>query len=273
LAPSGEEVWLELGRRSAIAVRRLRALDLTLADILTSAAIDNAMLVHAAFGGSTNLLLHIAAIAHAAGAASANRRRLEPVNRATPRLVDALPNGPRGHPTAQVFMAGGVPEVLLHLRRLGLIDGRARTVTGDSVDTTLDWWEESESPSRSARTARRVSGDLARRRRHESGCGTTRRTHQHGRLSEREPGSRGAVIKSTAIDASVIGEDGVYRHRGPARVFTDERDAIAAVKGTTDRPIREGDVIVLMGMGHPGRACRRPRRSRRHCGICPGAST
>jgi dihydroxyacid dehydratase/phosphogluconate dehydratase len=60
------------------------------------------------------------------------------------------------------------------------------------------------------------------------------------------------VIKSTAIDASVIGEDGVYRHRGPARVFTDERSAIQAVKGTGDRPIREGDVIVLIGMGPSG---------------------
>jgi len=67
LAPSGEPVWLELGRRSALALLRLDALGLALKDILTQHALENAMLLHAAFGGSTNLLLHIPAIAHAAG--------------------------------------------------------------------------------------------------------------------------------------------------------------------------------------------------------------
>ena len=50
------------------------------------------------------------------------------VNRQVPRLVDALPNGPRHHPTVQVFLAGGVPEVMLHLRALGLLDTRVLTV-------------------------------------------------------------------------------------------------------------------------------------------------
>ena len=63
---------------------------------------------------------------------------------------------------------------------------------------------------------------------------------------------QGSVIKATAIDTSVIDADGVYRHRGPARVFTDERDAIQAVKGTSTRPVREGDVIVLIGTGPSG---------------------
>jgi dihydroxyacid dehydratase/phosphogluconate dehydratase len=62
----------------------------------------------------------------------------------------------------------------------------------------------------------------------------------------------GAVIKSTAIDASVVDADQVYRHTGPARVFADEREAIRAVKGTTDRPIKPGDVIVLIGNGPSG---------------------
>jgi dihydroxyacid dehydratase/phosphogluconate dehydratase len=83
------------------------------------------------------------------------------VNRATPRLVDALPNGPRGHPTAQVFMAGGVPEVMLHLRRMGLVNGGARTCTGDTVDATLDWWEQSE--RRQAARARLAAAAACRR--------------------------------------------------------------------------------------------------------------
>ena len=63
---------------------------------------------------------------------------------------------------------------------------------------------------------------------------------------------QGAVIKSTAIDASVVDADGVYRKTGPARVFTTERAAIAAVKGLSERPVKPGDVIVLMGGGPMG---------------------
>ena len=122
LAPSGEPIWLDMARRSALAlVRARRARGRDVGDILTDGAVENAMLVHAAFGGSTNLLLHIPAIAHAAGLRRPTVDDWLAVNRAVPRLVDALPNGPRNHPTVQVFLAGGVPEVMLHLRRLGLL--------------------------------------------------------------------------------------------------------------------------------------------------------
>ena len=253
LAPSGEPVWLELGARSALALLRLDALGLTLKGILTQHALENAMLVHAAFGGSTNLLLHIPAIAHAAGLRPPTVDDWIRVNRATPRLVDALPNGPRGHPTVQVFMAGGVPEVMLHLRRMGLLHGEVLTATGDTLDTTLDWWGASD--RRQAARARLTAGatvspddvimgsDAARR----AGM-TSTVVFPVGNLAP-----EGAVIKATAIDPSVVGDDQVYRHRGPARVFVDERDAIRAVKGVgTDRPIRPGDVIVLIGNGPSG---------------------
>src|SRR5438093_10843318 len=136
LAPSGEPAWLELGPRTAHALLRLHSLAIPIKRILTQRAVDNAMLVHAAFGGSTNLLLHIPAIAHAAGLRPPTVDDWIRVNRATPRLVDALPNGPRGHPTVQVFMAGGVPEVMLHLRRMGLLHGDVLTATGDTLDAT-----------------------------------------------------------------------------------------------------------------------------------------
>ena len=138
LAPSGEPSWLELGRRSALALLRLDALGLTVQRLLTPHAIENAMLVHAAFGGSTNLLLHVPAIAHAAGLTPPTVDDWSRVNRATPRLVDVLPNGPRGHPTVQAFMAGGVPEVMLHLRRLGLLHEEVLTATGDTLGATLE---------------------------------------------------------------------------------------------------------------------------------------
>src|SRR2546425_660599 len=168
-------------------------------------------------------------------------------------LRTALPNGPRGHPTVQVFMAGGVPEVMLHLRRMGLLHGDVRTATGDTLDATLDWWETSE--RRQAARARLTAGaavapddvimdpDAARR----AGM-TSTVVFPVGNLAP-----EGAVIKATAMDPSVVGDDQVYRHRGPARVFVDERDAVRAVKGVgTDRPIRAGDVIVLIGNGPSG---------------------
>ena len=252
LVPSGEPAWIELARRSALALVRLHALGLPIKRILTQHAIENAMLVHAAFGGSTNLLLHIPAIAHAAGLTPPTVDDWIRVNRATPRLVDALPNGPRGHPTVQVFMAGGVPEVMRHLRQMGLLHSDVLTATGDTLATTLDWWEGS-ARRRDAR-ARLASGaaispddvimspDAARR----AGLASTV-VFPVGNLAP-----EGSVIKSTAIDASVVDADHVYRHTGPARVFADERDAIHAVKGGNDRPIKPGDVIVLIGNGPSG---------------------
>ena len=252
LAPSGEPAWLELGPRSAFALLRLHALGIPIARILTPHALENAMLVHAAFGGSTNLLLHIPAIAHAAGLRPPTVDDWIRVNRATPRLVDALPNGPRGHPTVQVFMAGGVPEVMLHLRRMGLLHGDVLTATGDTLDTTLDWWETSDR-RREARArlgaAAAVSPDdviMGPDAARAAGLASTV-VFPVGNLAP-----DGAVIKATALDPSVVGNDQVYRHRGPARVFVDERDAIRAVKGATERPIGAGDVIVLIGNGPSG---------------------
>ncbi|HZI79202.1 MAG TPA: dihydroxy-acid dehydratase, partial [Vicinamibacterales bacterium] len=158
----------------------------------------------------------------------------------------------RGFATAQVFMAGGVPEVMLHLRRMGLLNGRVLTATGDTLDATLDWWEGSD--RRRAARARLASAaavdpdhvimgpDAAR----HAGLKSTM-VFARGNLAP-----LGSVIKATAIDPSVIDADGVYRHRGPARVFTDEHEAIEAVKGTSGTPVRDGDVIVLIGMGPSG---------------------
>ena len=252
LVPSGEPIWLDLAHRSALALLRLDAMRIPLSAILDDRAVENAMQVHAAFGGSTNLLLHVPAIAHAAGLAHPTVADWTRVNRATPRLVDVLPNGPRNHPTSMAYMAGGVPEVMLHLRRLGLLHLDVRTVTGDTLGATLDWWEGSER-RRAARGRLRDAGgvdpdrvimdpDTARSR----GL-TSTVVFPVGNISP-----EGSVIKSTAIDPSVL-EDGVYRHYGRARVFVDERAAIRAVKGGDGvDPVQPGDVMVLMGGGPSG---------------------
>ena len=252
LAPSGEPVWLDMARRSALALLGLKAANITLADILTAAALENAMLLHSAFGGSTNLLLHIPAIAHAAGLEVPTVDDWIRINKSTPRLVDALPNGPRNHPTVQVFMAGAVPEVMLHLRDMGLLNTDVLTVTGDKLADVLDWWQESER-RQLARERLRESDDInvhdvimSADRARQLGL-TSTVVFPVGNIAP-----QGSVIKATAIDPSVVDADGVYRHRGPARIFTSEREAIRAVKRLSDDPIRAGDVLVLIGVGPLG---------------------
>lgn len=249
LAPSGEPVWRDMARRSARAVAAMIADGRTTVSLLTPEALHNALTVHAAFGGSTNLVLHLTAIAFHAGLTRPTVEDWSRVNRATPRLVDALPNGPVGHPTVQVFLAGGVPEVMLHLRRAGLIETKAMTAAGVTWDEALDWWAQSERRAVLRKRLREQEGidpdnvimspDGAR------GRGLTSTVcFPVGNLAP-----EGAVTKSTSIDPAVVDADGVYRKRGPARVFTSEPAAIAAIKSGA---IREGDVLVLCCRGPLG---------------------
>ena len=249
LAPSGHAIWRDAAARSARALLRMHQTGLATSAILTDAAIENAMILHAAFGGSTNLLLHVPAIAHAAGLRRPAVEDWQRINRQTPRLVDALPNGPRGFATVQVFLAGGVPEVMLHLRRAGLLDTSVMTVTGQTLDENLNWWEQSERRQILKKQLRDQDGidpddvvfspDRAR----ANGL-TSTVCFPLGNLAP-----EGSVIKSTAIDPSVVDEHQIYRHTGPARVFTTE---VAAVRAIKEGAIRQGDVIVLICGGPLG---------------------
>ena len=252
LAPSGQPVWLDMARRAARAMVSLQARGLATRDIVTDAAVRNAMVVHAAFGGSTNLLLHLPAAAHAAGLRRPTVEDWIEINRRVPRLVDALPNGPRNHPTVRVFLAGGVPEVMLHLRREGLLDLDALTVSGDRLGRVLDWWEGSDR-RRALRERLQVADGvdpddviMSPERARRLGL-TSTVTFPRGNLAP-----EGSVIKSTAIDPTVVDADGVYRKTGPARVFTRERDAITAIKSTGPGRVRPGDVLVLICRGPLG---------------------
>jgi putative YjhG/YagF family dehydratase len=241
-----------MARRSARALTLLAARGVTTRDIVTDAAVRNAMMVHAAVGGSTNLLLHLTAVAHAAGLRRPVVQDWIDVNRQVPRLVDVLPNGPRNHPTVRVFLAGGVPEVMLHLRRRGLLDETCLTVTGEVLGRVLDWWEASERRTALRELLRRQDGvdpdDVIMDPERARGRGLTSTvTFPRGNLAP-----EGAVIKSTAIDPSVVDSDGVYRKTGPARVYTTERAAIAAIKSTGAERIRPGDVLVLICRGPLG---------------------
>ena len=252
LSPSGQPIWLDMARRAARALMASAARRHTVADILTEDALHNAMVTHAAFGGSTNLIMHIPAIAHAAKLPRPTVDDWAAINRRVPRLVDVLPNGPTGYGTVQVFLAGGVPEVMLHLRELGLLRLNAQTAEGITLGERLDEWEHSERRGRlRARLQELDAVDpddviMSPARARDRGL-TSTVTFLAGNLAP-----QGAVVKSTAIDPEVVDADGVYRKIGPARVFTNERAAIAAVKGLNDKPIVAGDVLVLMGRGPSG---------------------
>lgn len=251
LSPSGQPIWTNMAERSAAALVRMVRAGMTTSDILTPAAIHNAMVVHAAFGGSTNLLIHLPAIAHAAGLPRPTVAEWIAVNRQTPRLVDALPNGPIGHPTIRVFLAGGVPEVMLHLRDLGLIDTSALNCSGQTWDAVLNWWENSERRQRLRASLSAQGVDP------ESVIMTPQRARAQGLTSTLcfptgNIAPEGSVIKSTAVDPSLFDASGVYRHVGPARIFAAEADAITAIKSTGPGALQPGDVLVLMGRGPAG---------------------
>lgn len=248
LAPSGHPIWIEMAQRSARALMELESRPITIGDILTDAAVENALVLHAAFGGSTNLIVHLPAIAHAGGLKRPTASDWAHANRRVPRIVDVLPNGPRNHPTVQVFQAGGVPEVMLHLRRAGLLNTKVLTVDGMTLGDRLDAWEDSERRRLVRSSLERegvdpndviLSFDEAKRR----GM-TSTVCFPHGNLAP-----EGSVVKSTAIDPSVVGEDGVYRITGPAKVFVTEKQAMQAIKSGK---ISAGDVLVLMSRGPMG---------------------
>ncbi len=250
---------------------RLAERKLRLADILTEASVRNALAVHAAFGGSTNLLLHVPAVAFAAGLKRPTIDDWLATNRSVPRLVDALPNGPVGHPTVQVFLAGGVPEVMLHLRDAGLLDLSVLTVAGCRLEQSLEWWEQSERRQALRRRLRESDGvdpdrvifspDAAR----AAGL-TSTMCFPRGNLAP-----EGAVIKSTAIDPAVIDPDGVYRHTGPARVL---RASGMPWPRSRPRPIgrcRPGTSSCWPAAGHSVPVWRRFIKSPLPCAICRSA--
>jgi putative YjhG/YagF family dehydratase len=245
LSPSGTPIWLDMAVRSARALVNLEKRGATSQDILTDQAFENAMVVHAACGGSTNLLLHTPAIAHAAGRKRMTREDWNRVNKSAPRLVDVLPNGPVGHPTAALFASGGVPEVMLHLRRMGLLDTSVMTATGETLGQNLDWWQDSE--RRRAVRARLMEIDgidpdnviMAPDKARARGL-TSTVTFPVGNIAP-----EGSVIKSTAIDPSVVDADGVYRKTGMARVFRAEKDAVRAIKSRGEDRLKAGEVLVL----------------------------
>jgi xylonate dehydratase len=149
--------------------------------------------------------------------------------------------------TLQVFLAGAVPEVMLHLRQLGVLKLNCMTVSGATVEQNLDWWEKSERRRRFRDILKREDGVDA------DDVIVSSNRHFGGTLifplGNFAP--QGSVVKATAIDAS-LWHGNVYDRIGRARIFTSEESAMAALKTSDAARIERGDVIVLLCRGPIG---------------------
>ncbi|MGQ0648749.1 MAG: dihydroxy-acid dehydratase, partial [Gemmatimonadaceae bacterium] len=215
-----------LVRDAARAVVRLVRDGVAFRDIVTPAAIDNALALDVAMGGSTNTVLHVLALAHEAGV-DYPLSRLNDVAERVPHLAKVSPawDGNRQWHVEDVHTAGGIPAILTELAAApGLLSLEARTVTGETL------------------------GDNLR--------GVTNRDPQCIRPFHDPHSARGALcvlFGNLAADGAVVKVGAVEQHEmtfsGPARVFECEEDAI---QGVIDGVIQPGDVVVVRNEGPRG---------------------
>lgn len=211
---------IRLAKRAGMKVMELLEQGVTALDIVDSRAIRNGMALDMAFGGSTNTMLHLTAIAQAAGC-PVTMDEWDEVSAATPNIVRIAPAGPRH--IEDLDAVGGVSAIVGELGRTGHLDLSARTCHG----TVGEWVEGCSEPD----------GDIVRP------------------VSEAYSPDGGLKVLrgSLAPDCGVVKKSAVApemrRHRGPARVFESEEEACEAIFGGRIRP---GDVVVIRYEGPSG---------------------
>jgi len=196
--------------------------DLKPRDIVTKKAIENAVAVIMATGGSTNAVLHFLAIAHAAGV-DWSIDDFERMRKKIPVLCDLKPSGK--YLAVDLHKAGGIPQVMKTLLKAGLIHGDCMTITGKTVAENLA--EIPEMPEGSQDVIRPIDQPM-----YEQG---------HLAILKGNLSPEGCVAKITGLKNPVI--------TGPARVFDDEQSALAAIMAGQ---IKAGDVMVLRYLGPKG---------------------
>lgn len=211
---------MRLAKQTGMRIMELLKEGCCIRDIVTKAAIHNAMTCDLAFGGSTNTILHLTAISHEAKAPITLDNWAD-VSARTPHLVKLQPSGPR--PLSDLYEVGGVPTVMHELNELGLLD-RTAIMAGTSFDTYI-----SRTPQADGEVCRRFDNPFARE-------GSLRVLK--GNLAP-----RGAVVKKAAVAPSML------EHKGPARVFDSEEEACQAIDAGE---IHEGDVVVIRYEGPKG---------------------
>lgn len=215
---------IRLAKEAGMKIMELLEANICIKDILSEAAIHNAMECDMAFGGSTNTVLHLTAIAQAAGhpitmddwdAASAR----------TPHLVKLAPSGPR--PLSDLYEVGGVTVVLEALDELGLIDRNALTCMGPMGTFLSDARARGVKPD----------GEVCRTADNPFSAQGALRV-LHGNIAP-----DGGIVKKSAVDPAML------THTGPARVFNSEEEACTAINGGAINP---GDVVVIRYEGPKG---------------------
>ncbi len=207
-------------RAAQVLVDAVKA-DLKPRDIVTRQALENAVAVVMAIGGSTNAVLHFLAIAHAAGV-DWSIDDFERVRERTPVLCDLKPSGQ--YLAIDLHRAGGIPVVMKELLKAGLLHGDCMTITGKTVAQNL---AEVPDLQPGNPVIRPVSNPLY--------------AHGHLAILKGNLSPEGSVAKITGLKNPVI--------TGPARVFDDEQSALAAIMG---QRIKAGDVMVLRYLGPKG---------------------
>jgi dihydroxy-acid dehydratase len=212
---------VRLAKDAGRAIMRLYEKNIKPRDIVTAEAIDNALAVDVALGGSTNTCLHIPAIAHNAGL-GVKLSRIDEISRRTPHLCSMSPGG--AHFIVDLHHAGGIPALMSQLLAGGLISGKPMTSTGRTVAQNLDGVSVSD-PS----VIRPMSDPV----------------HPEGGLAilYGNIAPNGSVVKQGAVLPEMM------KHEGPARVFDGEEEAFKAI---TDRSIKPGDVVVIINEGPKG---------------------
>lgn len=212
---------IRLAKHAGMKIMELVEKDIKIGDIMSEAAIHNAMECDMAFGGSTNTVLHLTAIANAAGhpitmddwdAASAR----------TPHLVKLQPSGPR--PLSDLYEVGGVPVVMHELSELGLLDESALTCMGPL-------------PEYLSSCCAPADGEVCRTHDNPFSAQGALRV-LHGNIAP-----DGAIVKKSAVDPSMM------KHTGPARCFNSEEEACVAINAGK---IVAGDVVVIRYEGPKG---------------------
>jgi dihydroxy-acid dehydratase len=212
---------LRLAKHAGMKIMELLERGITARQVMTSAAVRNAMTLDMAFGGSSNTVLHFTAIAHEAGA-DITLDDWARVSAATPNLVRISPAS--DNHMQDLYAAGGIPAIMSELAKKGLVDLDAMTVTGEVMGSTVararvldaDVIHSIDTPYLAEGGLRVMRGNLA---------------------------PDGAVVKQSAVSAEM------RQHTGPARVFDCEEDAVSAILGGR---IVAGDVVVIRYEGPKG---------------------
>lgn len=236
LAPAGSNLSQQYARKTGEAIAQAVENNLCPRDIITEKSLVNALVVHAAVGGSTNALLHLPALAYELGLPFPPERVNE-INAKVPYLANILPGGK--HPARFLWYAGGVPRLLLELKEFLHLD--ALTVTGKTLEESLGTLEKSGFFDRGEGYLKnyglRVSDVIG----FEASGGNTQRHEGNSRrgsvaILKGSLAPEGAVIKYSAFSPEL------YEFTGPAAVFDREEEAYRAI---IEKKVEPGSVIVI----------------------------